>query len=454
MASAVPRPRPRPRPRARVPEATSPTDNGPSPVLPVAPVVVDDDAMFMRNQGRDASTWRKLEKLNKAKQKAARSDSESDSDSPRRKKQKKKMGDAAQAKIDRLKSETLSEDSDSDSDVLLVGDASTPLNKRKKRRSRSRSITPPPPVSKQHLQMAKNIVRCVSTLAAQATARTPSPPPDADESTDTIILDPELQEIAHLAAARAQRSYSEPTDSESAETLEITVKWRPHPLNEAGRATEVVFKLNRTENFRDLFEAVAEDQSILVESLIMSYNGARLVPSVTPASLNLWGDAELVACDKTTWEYLRAHPAASTNPNPPIELSDEDEDALSPGVHSNVQESDTESDAGGETFKLVLQSAVAKPITLTVRPTTTCGAIVQAFLKKAGLADKYASANGNGKGPRKSVGGGSKKGKKGAAALEPVKEPQLVIDGDKMAPHVPIGDMDLDDGDTVDVVGL
>jgi hypothetical protein len=47
-------------------------------------------------------------------------------------------------------------------------------------------------------------------------------------------------------------------------------------------------------------------------------------------------------------------------------------------------------------------------------------------LKKAGLADKY------GKSPRESIGGPSKKGKKAAAAVEPEKNPQLVIDGDKM----------------------
>jgi hypothetical protein len=142
---------------------------------------------------------------------------------------------------------------------------------------------------------------------------------------------------------------------------------------------------------------------------------------------------------------MRANPATSTN-SPPIELSDSD-DAPSP-VYANAQESDAESDAGGETFKLVLQSAITKSITLTVRPTTTCGAIVQAFLKKAGLADKY------GKSPRESIGGPSKKGKKAATAVEPEKNPQLVIDGDKMAHHVPIGEMDLDDGDAVDVVGL
>ncbi|KAF7346600.1 hypothetical protein MSAN_01888200 [Mycena sanguinolenta] len=427
MASNA-RPRPRPRPRAK--EASSSTDASSKPQKDV--IVVDDDAMFIRK--RNPVAWKRFQEESYApKPKAADSDSEHDSDSPRPRKQKKKSGggDTAQAKINRLMSETLSDDSDSNSDVVMVGDALTPKNKRKKR-SRSRSITPPPPVPKQQVQMAKDLVRTAE--------RTPSPPPDADDSTDTILLDPELQEIMHQAAARAQRSHSEPVDSELApETLEITVKWIPHPLNESGQKNESIFKLNRTDNFRDLFEAVAEDESVLVESLVMSYKGRELIPAVTPAALDLWGEAELQACDKTTWDYIRAHPTGSTNPIQATEISDDSDD------EPTILESDAESDAGGETFKLVLQSKATKSITLTVRPTTTCGAIVQAFLKKAGLADKY---NLSAKGPRKSI------GKKGKQAQQGLPEPQLVIDGDKMAAHVPIGDMDLDDGDTVDVVGL
>jgi hypothetical protein len=38
---------------------------------------------------------------------------------------------------------------------------------------------------------------------------------------------------------------------------------------------------------------VAEDESILVESLVMSYKGVKLFSTVTPAALDLWGDAEL-----------------------------------------------------------------------------------------------------------------------------------------------------------------
>jgi Ubiquitin-2 like Rad60 SUMO-like len=102
-----------------------------------------------------------------------------------------------------------------------------------------------------------------------------------------------------------------------------------------------------------------------------------------------------------------------------------------------TQASDAESDSDDDTFKLVVQSAIAKAITLTVRPTTKCGAIVKAFLKKAGVADKYPAVFG--------IGGGKKKGG---------KDPRLCVDGDKMENDVQISEADLEDGDQVEIVGL
>jgi hypothetical protein len=96
----------------------------------------------------------------------------------------------------------------------------------------------------------------------------------------------------------------------------------------------------------------------------------------------------------------------------------------------DLDESEEET-SQGEKFKLILRSTqTSKDITLTVRPTTTCGAIVKAFLKSAGLSDKYAAQT-----PKK---GG----------------PRLCVDGDKMDPGSQIGDADLEDGDMVEVVGL
>jgi len=133
------------------------------------------------------------------------------------------------------------------------------------------------------------------------------------------------------------------------------------------------------------------------------------------------------ACHKTAYDYIRTHrnasPTALEHSN-----SKHDNDA-SPNADSTAG-SDAES-VGGETFKLTLRSAVTT-ITLTVRPTTTCGAIINAFLKSAGLADKYGGT------PHKTKHGG----------------PRLQIDGEKLNPTDQIGNADLEDGDCVDVVGL
>ena len=95
-----------------------------------------------------------------------------------------------------------------------------------------------------------------------------------------------------------------------------------------------------------------------------------------------------------------------------------------------------------QTFKLIVRSERTKDkdIALTVRPTTKCGAIVRAFLKKAGLEAEYPE------------GGAPTKGRgRGKAAA---KVPALSVDGDRMDAETEIGEADLEDGDQVDVVGL
>lgn len=94
-----------------------------------------------------------------------------------------------------------------------------------------------------------------------------------------------------------------------------------------------------------------------------------------------------------------------------------------------------EDDDDDDVFKLVVRSGVTKDVTLKVRPTTTCGAIVKAFLKRAGIADKYFE-------------GKSVRGKSAAGG------PRLMIDGEHMDPDIQISEADLEDGDQVEVTGL
>lgn len=138
------------------------------------------------------------------------------------------------------------------------------------------------------------------------------------------------------------------------------------------------------------------------------------------------------ASDFATFEYLREH--RHEHPSP---IGDAVPQESSPpnGTEDGESESETQSaaeDDGNDVFKLIVRSGFTKDVTLKVRPTTSCGAIVKAFLKRAGLADKYPG----GKNPR---------GK---------KEPRLMVDGEHMDPETPISEADLEDGDQVEVDGL
>jgi hypothetical protein len=138
------------------------------------------------------------------------------------------------------------------------------------------------------------------------------------------------------------------------------------------------------------------------------------------------------ASDFATFEYLREH----RHEGPPP-IADALDQVSSPpnGSEDGELESDAQSvadDDDGDVFKLVVRSAFTKDVILKVRPTTTCGAIVKAFLKRAGIANEYPV----GKGPR---------GK---------REPGLMIDGEHMNPETLISEADLEDGDQVEVDGL
>lgn len=99
----------------------------------------------------------------------------------------------------------------------------------------------------------------------------------------------------------------------------------------------------------------------------------------------------------------------------------------------------------------MLRSAGNKDIALTVRSTTKCGAILRAFLKKLGIAEQYPGVFAQ---AEPAAAAKKKGGKKTKAAQAAEKDPRLCIDGDKMNNETEIGDMDLEDGDMVEVVDL
>ncbi len=191
------------------------------------------------------------------------------------------------------------------------------------------------------------------------------------------------------------------------------------------------------------------------------------------------------AYEKTAYEYIQKHhmkPSFSQEHVDPVPLGgispetigiDSDDDNVVGSSNLNLgnssyqtnsqtqtQESDADSEVElGEKFKVVLRSAVtgANTINLVVRRTTKCGAIVKAFLKKAGLEEVYpelfensGSNTGNSRKGRKSSG----RTQAGTSGRASGKNPQLCIDGEKQDNNAVIGDADLEDGDMVEVVGL
>ena len=179
-----------------------------------------------------------------------------------------------------------------------------------------------------------------------------------------------------------------------------------------------------------------------------------------------------MAYDKLTYAYMQAsnharqnsglsadhHPQNPKGGTTAVEISSDGDDspsespdyATQPRIETRkqLQESDAESEADDK-FKIVLQSSLTQGqhITLTVRPRTKCGAIVKAFLRKAGLAEQYPQVFQD----TTTKAAPTKRGRKSGAQQ---KDPRICIDGEKMSNDTEIGDADLEDGDMVEVVGL
>ncbi|KAK7690286.1 hypothetical protein QCA50_006941 [Cerrena zonata] len=200
---------------------------------------------------------------------------------------------------------------------------------------------------------------------------------------------------------------------------------------------------------------VADLAEILPENVIISYNKKRVFSSASPHGIGVWAEAELEACDKNTYEYIRSNPTRApslvpqdlheiTNIHRPLSPTIEEPEYKSP-----EPESQPEKEEDDDKFKLILRGKDVKDVTLTVRPTTKCSAIIKAFLKSVGLTEKFTASAAP---PPPAKGRGRKKAAPPVAAVPPM--PQLVVDGDKLDPESEIREADLEDGDMVEVSGL
>jgi hypothetical protein len=84
-----------------------------------------------------------------------------------------------------------------------------------------------------------------------------------------------------------------------------------------------------------------------------------------------------------------------------------------------------------------------KGIILTVRPQTKCGAILKAYLRKAGLANEYLEYDTGARGRNR-----------GRRSVIIASGPRLVVDGDKLDNELEIREVDVEDGDIIEISGL
>jgi len=297
----------------------------------------------------------------------------------------------------------------------------------KRPRSRSKSLTPPPEVPMQQILNVRNVIR--SAFAELPRPDSPSNEYVEDSTMDSIVLDEDLASIAREARARVHHGGDLEKKRGGPENVTIKVHWLPHPLNPGSSNDVWSFVTKRHDTFHALFDEIADTAGILSRSLVLTHNGSRVFASATPHSLKIWAEAQMDASDLVTFQYLREH--REERP-PPIANAPSQRSSPSGSAEDGESESDAQSmadDDDDDVFKLVVRSAVTKDVILKVRPTTSCGAIVKAFLKRAGIADQYSESRS-------------------------LRGPQLMVDGEHMKADTPISEADLEDGDQVEVDGL
>ncbi|KAF7979999.1 hypothetical protein HWV62_40094 [Athelia sp. TMB] len=407
----------------------------------------EEDALFMRKK-RTAKQWQDLREKEKKNKPVPTINISDDEDSPRPQKVKKRSRTADKAIPDWHNKDInllLTSEEESEGSTHSHSAEGTPkakqrsvAGKRKRARSRSRSLTPPPELTSQHKEQARNLVR----QALQAAPRAVSPTYyQADDSAD-IMLDPELAQIKkNVQKARSTASNGKTSASSGGGPQDVIVKvrWQPHPLDDSAKPTTFGYKLNRHADFRELFSSTADEAGILEQNMVVTYEGKRVFASSTPHGIDIWAEAELKACAQVTYDYIRSR-KHERSPSPTNFASNGKGNTARAGTQ-DLSDADASENEETQKFKLILRSSVTtKDISLTVRPTTTCGAIVKGFLKAAGLLDQYPSVNGSGATPKKGKNAG--------------KDPRLSVDGDKMDPSAEISEADLEDGDCVEVVGL
>ncbi|GJJ15743.1 hypothetical protein Clacol_010021 [Clathrus columnatus] len=432
-----PRPRPRPRPVAKVAGPSSPTSEE---SVSKKKINDDDDDFFVHNKGR---SFREVEE--RAAKVAAKAAAESDNESgggsdmsgsegtPRPNRRSRKptaaKGSDSSSRIVKDTAAELLRDVTSEKAVVDVssdeygedGPRAGPSQSESKRtRSRSRSLTPPPEFTEQERLRTRMAIQRV--LGSDTTVPTTRPFPAMAEDDD---MDPgeepinsSLRHIMEMVGNSNRRRL--PGDSEQMTTSSVTirVKWIHSSV-----ATNVSQR-SWTDPLRQIADKISQEMRVLPKELVLLQNRKQVYTTITPQGLGVWDEFDLEACARVTYEtlYTRSGPA----PTPPPQLNEDDGDSER---EESSPPSEVAADDSDEKFKIIVRAADLS-VPLTVRPTTTCGKIVRAFLAIM-----------------------VKQGKP-ALPTKKANQVRLYVDGEKQDPNAPISDCDLEDGDIVEIIGL
>ncbi|KAF8517405.1 hypothetical protein BU17DRAFT_91861 [Hysterangium stoloniferum] len=322
----------------------------------------------------------------------------------------------------------------SNDDLRGSGDG-TAAGKCVRPRSRSRSLTPPPELTEtERLRTQLAIQKVLQNEHEELLPRRNSPPieiDDADEDDEGENLDPVLRRIEQRVRNRQNDDGQVCVANSIMGTAIVIVRvtWVPHPEDDMTRDRSIqgwTFSIGRNESLKVLSSQISDRARILTKDLVLMRERKQLFTSITPHGLQVWDKVDLEACTRTTYEALQMRHARSPTPAQGVADAPNYDREGSP----NLSEASAGADNTDMKFKIVLRASGKNNITLTVRPSTTCGKIIRAYLTILI--------------------------KQGGTALSPRKSSQvrLCVDGEKQHPDTPISDCDLEDGDMVEVVGL
>ncbi|KAG8714437.1 hypothetical protein FRC09_017636 [Ceratobasidium sp. 395] len=408
MSSARPRPRPKPKALASSTSGTSAGSN--TPVKSPDATDNDDDIFLRHDPNRFTAAY--------SQQKKTRSHSpthdvtyfnnnENSEDSPESKRRRKEMGGRSKPlpswtyRTREISSVPPESDEDSSELEILDDDAlqapSQPLPQPK---LRERSITPPPDDIK---YQASNQARAVLSKLYYDDDREPSP---EGESQGAIELLPEL-----AAIQRNVRATSAAPESSETRTVELNIKWFPHP-----EQPQYFEKGDHSWTFNN--KPFGEVRRMLTGFPppvlpILRCKGRKLFDGGTPASLFAGKKLEIQAMTLATHQYYEERHQDPLSAPPSDEVENE---------ATNSREGSPAAAGDKITLRLRTGPKDNHPQTVRVLSNSTIETVIAAFLSKTGRT-----------------------GMQGV---------RLQIDGEDLEMESTIADADLEDGDLVEVAGI